>query len=319
MIIYIHGKDTFRSKQYLKQTIEQFKEKRDPQGYNVIILDGKNDEVGKILSEIKSSPFLAEKRMVVINDVLSGKDKDLLWQLIEMIKKDGIPDSNIVVFWQGEALGKVKEIKELEKLLKKEKYAQEFILLKGAQLSSWIKQEITKRSGQINQEALDYLVQNVGDDIWFLNSVIDQLIAYVESEIQLQHIQLFLDEKIDDNIFNMVEAIVSGNRKQAFKLLNEQRRLGEDEPKIFGLITWQFRILLEMRDLFDREDDLTSDQMAKRLGIHPFVARKNLYLVKRFSLNKLKQLHKYLLDIDHKTKTGQGDQSLLVDLFVGKV
>jgi DNA polymerase-3 subunit delta len=127
-----------------------------------------------------------------------------------------------------------------------------------------------------------------------------------------------LNEKVDDNIFNMVDAIVSGNRKQAFKLLEEQRRLGQDSYKLFGLITWQFRILLGMRDLFDREDNLSSDQMAKKLGIHPFVAKKNLYLVKRFSLNKLKDLHRQLLDIDFKTKTGQGDQDLLVDLFVGK-
>jgi DNA polymerase-3 subunit delta len=116
----------------------------------------------------------------------------------------------------------------------------------------------------------------------------------------------------------MVDAIVSGNRKQAFKLLEEQRRLGEDSYKLFGLIVWQFRILLGMRDLFEREDNLTSDQIAKKLGIHPFVARKNLALIRRLSLAKLKQLHSQLLDIDLKTKTGQGDQDLLIDLFVGR-
>ena len=45
---------------------------------------------------------------------------------------------------------------------------------------------------------------------------------------------------------------------------------------------------------------------------------KNLYLVKRLPLVKLKQLHSQLLEIDLKTKTGLGDRDLLVDLFVGR-
>ena len=49
MIIYIWGEDTFRSRQYLKKTIEQFKKQRDPQGYNVVILDTKKEESGRVL------------------------------------------------------------------------------------------------------------------------------------------------------------------------------------------------------------------------------------------------------------------------------
>ena len=72
----------------------------------------------------------------------------------------------------------------------------------------------------------------------------------------------------------------------------------------------------KMRDLYDNSDNLDSNTMAKKLGIHPFVARKNLYLVKRFNWKKLTQIHHKLLEIDKKTKTGLADQSLLIDLFV---
>lgn len=320
MIIYIYGQDSFRGRQYLRQTIEQFKQKRDPQGYNVVVLDGKTESSGRVLTEIKTSPFLAERRMIIIENILSSQNKDLLADLIEMIKHGGIPASNIVVFYQATALGKIKEIKELEKLLKQEKYGQEFNLLKGAKLLVWIKKQVEERSGRISTYALDYLAASAGQDMWFLNSLLDQLINYKDGkEIQLEDAQLFLEERADDDVFNMVESIVAGDRKRAFKLLQEQRRLGEDETKLFGLLVWQFRILLEMRDLFDRKDGLSSNEMAKELGIHPFVAKKNLFLIKRYPLFKLRQLHKQLLEIDYKTKTGQADQSLLVDLFVGKI
>src|SRR3989339_208642 len=237
MVIYIYGEDTFRSRQYLQEQVERFKQTRDPQGYNV---------------EILATPFLAEKRMLVVENILSISDKEFLKQLIDRIKNNKIPESNIVIFWQGEKLSKVKEVKDLHALLSKEKYTKEHELLIGSQLVNFIISEVKNRGAKIAAVAVNYLAQNVAGDMWFLNSLLDQLVAYAqEKEISLADVKLFLEEKVDDNVFNMVEAIVSGNKKQAFKLVTEQRRMGEDDFKLFGLIVWQFRIILQMRSLFD--------------------------------------------------------------------
>lgn len=350
MIIYIYGGDTFRSRQYLKKTIEQFKKQRDPQGYNVVILDAKIEETGKILSEITAAPFLAEKRMVVLENALSSTDKDLLSELVERVKSKDIPESNVIVFWQGEVFGKSGAAKELAGLLAKEKYAQEFKSLEVGELSAWIWKEVTVRGGKIGSHALVYLARHTGQDMWLLNTLLDQLLAYTTSpvilsaseeslgsdirdsstplrvgrndnsrEITLSDVQLFLAEKEDDNIFSMVDAVVSGNKKVAFKLLDDQRKLGEDNTYLFSMILRQFRILIQLRDLFDREDKMTSDALATTLGLHPYVVKKSLPLVRQYPLAKLKNIYQHLLEIDIKTKTGQGDQSMLLDLFVGKV
>ncbi|TAN34262.1 DNA polymerase III subunit delta [Patescibacteria group bacterium] len=332
MLIYIYGEDTFRSRQYLRQMVEQFKKQRDPQGYNVLFLDGKKEESGKLLGEMRAAPFLAEKRLVAIENLLASSDKETLARILEAIKEPakGGSVNNIIIFWQGEPLSKIKEVKELHALLAKEKYAQEFAPLTGAKLEQWAGKEIEKRGAKIDRRALFFLCDNAGKDMWYLNSLMDQLAAYVTPprpppyqgegvrEIALADVQLFLEEKIDDNVFAMTDAIVSGNRKQAFRLLNEQRRLGEEELRLFGLICWQFRLLLQMRDLYEREDNLPSDVIAKKLGIHPYVAKKSMAIVRRYPLVQLKALHARLLDIDRKTKTGFGDTALLVDLFVGR-
>jgi DNA polymerase-3 subunit delta len=164
------------------------------------------------------------------------------------------------------------------------------------------------------------LAQNVAGDMWFLNSLLDQLTAYAgEKEIQIADVNLFLDEKVDDNAFNMVEAVVSGNKKQAYKLLQEQRRLGEDDFKTFGLIVWQFRILMQMRSLFEQQDNISSDLMAAQLGLHPFVVKKNLAIVKRFNKKQLTSIYDQLLDMDFKAKTGQGEMGLMLDLLIQKI
>lgn len=361
MVIYIYGEDTFRSRHYLKDQVVKFKAARDPQGYNVVILDCAKAEAGKVLGEISVSPFLAEKRMVVLENVLSNNDKELLGELVERaqasatpprppLERGGgvrpFPESNIIVFYQAEPHSKIKEVKELHELLRKEKYAKEFEALAGAPLIAWINTEIKNRGGKISSAAAQYLAANVGGDIWQLNTLIDQLVAYSHSplpplgqrgtpspsfqegvppqagrelpEIQLADAQLFLDEKIDDNTFALTDAIVAGNHKLAFKLLNGQRALGAEDQQIFGAILWQFRVLMSMRDLYERQD-MRSDEMAKVLKLHPFVVKKNLAIVKKYSVDKLKKVYTDLLDIDIKTKTGFAEQEMLMDLFVGKI
>ncbi|MEK7680797.1 MAG: DNA polymerase III subunit delta [Patescibacteria group bacterium] len=317
MLIYIYGEDTFRSREFLKSNIDRFKKERDPQGMNLVVLDAKKDEPSRIWNELTASPFLAEKRMVVIENPLSA-NAEVADSLVEGIKEARIPENNIAVFWQGEAMGKAKSVQELKKMLEKEKWARNFDNLKGPALLAWLKEQLAAKGGKTTPDALIYISQNVSD-MWLAGTLLDQLVAYAgEKEITIGDAQLFLEEKVDDNIFNMVDAIVAGNRKQAFKLIQEQRRLGEDEFKIFAMIVRQFRILIQMRDLYNRFDNMRSDEMAKELGLHPFVAKKSLPLMKQFSLDKLKSIYGQLLEIDIKTKTGQGDQSLFIDLLVGK-
>ena len=320
MIIYIYGEDTFRSRNYLKQQVERFKKERDPQGMNVVFLDGQKVESSRLWNEITAMAFLAEKKMIVIHNILSTKDVDLLESLIEGIKDKKIPEKNIVVFYQSETIGKTNLAKDLQKILAKEQWAKEFGNLSGFELNSWIKTEVAQRGGTINQSAIAYLSQNAGKDTWYADSLMDQLVAYANGrEISLADAQLFLEEKVDDNVFNMVDAIVIGNRKLAFKMIEEQRRLGEEDGMIFGMVLRQFRILISMRDLFNRQENITSDTMAKMLDLHPFVAKKSLPFIKKYSLDKLKDIYNQLLEIDIKTKTGLADQSLLIDLFVGKL
>ncbi|MBI4427337.1 MAG: DNA polymerase III subunit delta [Candidatus Magasanikbacteria bacterium] len=342
MLIFLYGTDTFRSRQQLKKMIAKFRQDRDPGGYNVAVLDCQKEEGGKIMEQILSAPFLAEKRMVVLENFLSATGRgDLQEEILKRITNKTLPESTVLVFYESpsapstssgrvaQGKPKTKVAKELFDILSKEKFSQQFDLLIGVKLISWILQEVKDHGGKINQPAAQYLAQNVGGDMWRLSSLVKQLIAFKQSschprengdpEIALSDVQLFLDEKADDSIFNLVDAVVGGQAKKAFEMIREQYRIGEDAQFVFAMLLRQFRILLELRDLYDREDNLSSEQLAKKLNLHPFVVKKSLVFVKKYSLAKLKTVYQRLLDLDVKTKTGQGDQSLLLDVFVGTV
>lgn len=305
----------------MKKMIEKFKQDRDPQGYNVAVLDCVKEDGGKIMEQILSAPFMSEKRLVVLENFLSTtKIGDLQAEMLKRVDEKTLPESTVLIFWEEDLKPKTKVAKELFEKLSKEKFSQQFEALVGFKLQAWIEAEFKTRGGKISQPALQYLTQNIGSDMWRLDSLISQLVAYkAGGEIGLADVQLFLDEKTDDSIFNLVDAIVGGQAKKAFEMIREQYRIGKDAPYVFAMLLRQFRILLELRDLHEREDNLSSDALAKKLNLHPFVVKKSLPFVKCYPMEKLKSIYQSLLDFDVKTKTGQGGPELLLDVLVGKL
>lgn len=318
MIIFLYGADTFRSRTQLHKMTQKFRTDRDPQGLNVVRLDCEKEQLPTILEQLYASPFLAEKRMVVLENPISSSLASLCDTLRESAEK--IPDDTILVLWESGESWKKKEQQALFDRLKKEKYAQHFEVLSGARLSQWIDEEVKARGAVIERAAVDFLAQHVGGDMWHLSSLIDQLSAYAgEKTITTADVALFLDEKVDDNIFNLVDAIVGGQAKHVFEMMREQYDQGKDVLYLFAMILRQFRILLQIRDFFEREDNATSDRIAKEVGLHPFVVKKALPLARRYSMKELQKIYSDLLDLDAKIKTGRGDQSVLLDVFVAKM
>lgn len=319
MLILLYGKNTFDSLSRLNELIVKFKKDRDPQGLNTAVLDCEKN-AKDALGQIFSMPFLSEKRMVVLKNFLLSKDTIAQENLLEQIKNKRIPETNIIIFWEGTDSYKTKNAKKLLEVLSQEKYSQKFDELTGIALGQWINARIKERGGKISGEASQFLVLHGNKDLWMLSSLIDQLVCYVKDrEISLGDVQVFLDEKVDDSIFNLVDAIVSKQEKQVYKMIQEQYRRGEDTQFIFSMILRQFRIMLELRDLFEKQDKISSDMLAQKLGLHPFVVKKTLPFVRNYNMEKLKIIYKQLLDMDVQTKTGYGDSKLLLDLLVGKI
>ncbi|PIR78335.1 MAG: DNA polymerase III subunit delta [Candidatus Magasanikbacteria bacterium CG10_big_fil_rev_8_21_14_0_10_36_16] len=318
MIIFLYGKDTYRSRQQLKKMVDKFKVDRDPQGFNVVELDCDKETGANIMQQLLTAPFLAEKKMIVLKNLLSASEhKDFLSELMTRIDGKRLPEENIILFWEGNDTFKTKNAKTLFEKLKKEKFVQSFPEMRGLELSNWVKSEIVSRGGKIEPKALNFLLQNFGNDMWSLSTIIDQLLSYTSQEISLEDVQKFLGEKVDDNIFNLIDFIVGKQKNKVFKMIRKQYENGEDAQFIFAMILRQFRILLELREVYEKQDNMHSADLAKILGIHPFVVTKSMAFVKRYTLNQIKDIYLKLLEIDTKTKTGQGGQSFLLDVFVG--
>jgi DNA polymerase III subunit delta len=320
MILFLHGKDTFRSRAQLHAMKEKFCADRDPQRLNVLTLDCQSESAEKILSEIGASPFLADKRMVIVEYLLSSPHESLRAAITAYVQKDSLPKTTVLVLWEdGTALRK-KEQKDLLTLLKKQKYAQEFALLEGATLSRWIQEQVKKCGGEIEPDAVQTLMRHGSSDTWALHNIVGQLTSYCDgAPITSDAVLLFTEEKMDDNIFNLVDAILSQQPEAVFGMMREQYKSGKDAQYIFAMIVRQVRILLDIRSELDAGYRTGEKEMAEHLRLHPFVVKKSLPMVREYSFDSLKKIHAALLRVDEQSKTGGGDYRVLLDVCVGQL
>lgn len=317
MIIFLYGEDSFRSRNHLQKMLSKFKADRDPSDLNSIRIDREAGRGSGVFEEIFAAPFLAEKRMVVLENFLMSATKDELAELLAIVEEKKLPRTTILVLWEARTKFNTKAAKELASVLAKEKYSQEFELLSGTKLAAYVSSLFSERGVQASREAVYGLEQAVGGDMWRLNSLVDQLCAfsdYGQREVSEDDVFCFVDRSDEDKIFALVDAIIARNGKEAFKLLGMQYSLGKDSAYVFAMILRQFRIMLSIEDAVSSGVD--SKSIAKKLSLHPFVVNRTRHVLSRFSRGELELVYQSLVEYDIKVKTGKGKDKQLLEGFV---
>jgi DNA polymerase-3 subunit delta len=316
MIIFLYGDDTYRLRQHLRKLIERFKKERDPQGYNVAFLDCAKSEPNDILYQIHTAPLFSDKRLVVLERLLSAGSEELKTEIQKRIENNSLPASAILVIVETQKIGK----NSFFEILKKQEFVQEFVPLVGNKLVKWIVNEAKLQELEIESDAAEYIAENVNDS-WTVNSIMNQLVGYTGGRraVTLEDVNVFLSEKFDNNIFSLIDAVSSRNQKQAFRLLEEQFNAATNENYIFSMLAWQFRSLLGV--FCAKQDNIEggSAGIAKNLGISPFVVKKCFALLPRYTKEDFSFIYNGLFNIDKSVKTGQVDLRTLLMVFIGKV
>lgn len=323
MIIFLYGEDTYRSSQKLTQIKDKFIKEVDSSGMNLVTLDGAKLKFEEFNHQVKASPFLARKRMVIIKNLISeNKSKEIQKEIVELLNTEwkSPKEDNILVFWEPADHSKSKSKNALWDRLVKEKFAEEFSPLSARDLNLWIEKKFIESNAKIEKIAIPLLAALVGNDLWQVSSEIDKLASFKQQEIiTAKDVESLVKAKFDDNIFNLIDALGNNNKKLAFKLLSDQFNLESDELYLLAMFIRQFRILLLAKELTERNPSITKDGLARELKIHPFVAQKSLSQIRNFTLGKLKKIYSQLLQIDYAFKTSSQKPRLLFDLLITSI
>lgn len=316
MIIFLHGPDSYRIKEKLKEIVDSY-QKVHKSGLNLSYIrcdENKGDLIA--LSDFKNnfrqvSMFKEKKMAVLVNPFSTPSSKEKVLEYID----DFIKSDDLIVILEEKALAK--NDKALKVLSQKAK-CQEFPLLSGVKLKSWVKKEVEGYGAKINEAGTDLLISRVGSDLWQLSSEIKKLACFKkEGEINCDDIALLVRAKTESDIFKTIDAIATKNKKEALKLIHKHIENGDSPLYVLSMINYQFRNLLAIKDL--QEKGNSYEQIAKKSGLHPFVVKKSFYQLQNFSFSDLKKIYLKLFQVDLDIKTGKADHLSALDLLVAEI
>lgn len=314
MYFLIYGEDGFRARKTLAAMREQFSTKRDASGLNSMILRYSDSDIDAAAEAVFASPFLAEKKMVVLEGFLGAGETDQK-KLAEAVERK--PDSTIVVFFEDGGSDDFKK-SALFPLLAKQKFSVECASLAGPQLLRFVMDECVAAGLAIGPMAAQKLIGLVGTDTWQLHHESVKLCAYAAAdgrkEVGEDDVALLVSGGHDDSIFAFLDACVEGRASAAATLLEELFLAGVAELQIVSMLIRQLRTIIAVQDLM-ASGERDKAAIASKLGIHPYPTSKAMILSKKYRFEALKSHYKELVDIDRQLKTGGSKPKVLLDLF----
>jgi DNA polymerase-3 subunit delta len=322
MYYIFHGEDEFTRAEELKKLRAKM---GDPQfaELNTTFLDGRRVTLGELRHHADAIPFLAEKRLVIVEGLLARLDP-------HRRKKDGEdeeaaedePDPEFAAGLSAylpnlpeKILAKTNPILKLAQRDRNHAHVRQFSHPHPDQLADWIVNNTETKGGRIEFSAANDLAMFVGADLRALDNELEKLITYRSGEtIRREDVRAIVSPAQEQSIFELADAMGKRDVAAALELLHDQLTHNVEPLYLLAMIARQFRMLLQVRDLAAR--GLTLEQIRTQLALHPFVARKVLEQSRNFSIDQLETIYRKLLETDVAVKTSLGEPGVNLDVLV---
>jgi DNA polymerase-3 subunit delta len=294
---------------------------------NTTILEGQNVTPGELRMVVETAPFLAEKRLVIVQGLLgrfesqnktprrskksppsNGRENDAKSFAAAMAD---LPESTVLVLTDG----RIKNANPLLKIISGAK-VMSFPLLRGDVLRQWINKEAAVQGADMSPPALDLLARLVGGNLWIMSSEINKLALFaLGRRIEVEDIKAVVSSAQEANVFAMVDAIMEYKAGVAENLLEQLLQHGASPAYLLVMLSRQLRLVVRAKEL--RRQRKPDAEIQSRLGLKSeFPFRKTLEQAQRYPLERLKLVYKRLLEADLSIKTGRYDGGLALNLLI---
>ena len=314
-VYFLYGNDEFAIARRLKEFEADFSDPTSAD-MNTAHLEARTMGQDELNTAVNAMPFLAPKRLVTLANP-SGKytkpnERKKFEEFVEKVPEtarlvihETMEPRDVNNHWLVKWSGKN------GKLVK----TQAFMLPRQWEMAGWIVKEVKDQGGEIEPPAAAKLAEMVGVNTRQAGQEIAKLLAYVnwERQVKVQDVEAVSIVTAQESIFDFVDALSTGDNKSAQCLLHRLLE-NEDAFSLWGMVIRQFRLLLMAREVLDSHGG--KDEVAKALGVHPFVAEKTTGQARAFTIPTLEKIYRKLLEIDEGVKTGQFSLELALDTLI---
>ncbi|MEN8128194.1 MAG: DNA polymerase III subunit delta [Planctomycetota bacterium] len=270
-------------------------------------------QVSDVLDELRTLPFLASKRVVLIKDAepFVRANADALMSYLDNMSPSGVL---------------ILTVNSWDKRIRLHKKFQKTggLIEVGRMYSNQLPGYITSYAQQTHAIRLDgqtsrFLVELVGDDPGRLCREMDKLAVYVapRKAVSPQDIETLIGHNRMFDAFGVIDSVSSG---QAGAAVSRIRKMFESEKNaeftVVGAFGYHFRRLFRVKAMISR--GVSPQQAAMKTGVR-YKQNEFLQQVRRLSLTQLAAILAELGRIDFGLKTGQTTASTAIERLIMKI
>lgn len=302
------GEEAYLRSQYRDKLKKALLGDGDPM--NLHCFEGKGVSPGEVIDLAETMPFLAERRVLVLENTELFKHGGE--QLAEYLAAPS--QSAYFVF--------------VEQTVDKRSRLYKAVLAKGrviecgeqneAVLKRWILEFLKKENKKITERDLNFFLEKTGTSMENIRGELEKLMCYClgREVVTAQDIDAVCVRQVSSQIFDMVNAVALKRQKQAMELYYDLLTLKEPPMRILYLITRQFNMLLQVKELRNRGCD--ANTIGTKVGLPGFIARKYVAQAEKFKQDDLKKALTDCVQAEEAVKTGKMNDVMSVELLIVK-
>lgn len=240
---------------------------------NVATFDADQDSSAVVLEAAATPSFVLGTRLILVANGHRWKAKDR--QALAQYAKDPMPDTVVAI--QGETFGKDDVlVKALGGVRPGNDRVLSFTVPKRAERATWVRKQAAGHGLSMGPAESRHLIGVAGEDPERLEREIEKLAAYCRGEpASVAAIDAVSTPAIETKVFDLMDAVGHRDRAKAFRSLEEVFATGEDPQAVFYHLVRHVRALEKALEA-GGDDQVSPSDLAKRLGVHPYTAKKLL-------------------------------------------
>jgi DNA polymerase III subunit delta len=261
---------------------------------NCVRMSGQSLSARELLDDVSIQPFLAEKRMVVIDGMPRFSADE-----IEMLARNIHPQV-IAVFVDPKPDKRIAGTKKLLDIAD----VKEFKPLKGPQLRTWIASFMKQQGLAMQPKALDLLLEFVGENQDVLAQEIAKLALYAQGRtLTPDDIELMVIPTDEGVIWKISDLLASGSRDAALQYARRLLSRGGDAYGLWAILLNMLKNLVAVSAAMQSGNHSMKD-IAEASGVHIFAVRSLQSHAQRINAAALASFLTWTVRADRDLKTG---------------
>ncbi len=286
----------------ISRIIEEWKLK----DYELIKYTYPDNQIDDVIEDLNTYNFLSNMKVIVYYNC-TFLNKDLDKSIDNLANYLNNPSDNIFIMINDN----INDSKDIKKIISN-------VSIIDSRISSEVLIKNNLENYTMDNKTVKYLAEYCLYNNEKIVNELGKIKCYKYSDsvknITIEDINLIVLRDYDEDIFDLVNAIVNRNKSKAIDLYERISRKEKDSINIMASVSSSIRNLFCVKILLERK--YKANEISTILGIKPYAVQVASENCNNYSKKKLLYFLNLLSDIDFKSKSGNGNGNSLFEMFL---